>query len=326
MKKVIVTGGAGFVGRELVYQLSSVCDEIIVIDNLVNGKADNVSNIKNVKLFTGDIKDTQGIRHLFKDVDVVFHLACLGVRHSIHSPHENYNVNSTLTLNLLSLSKEMEVKKFVYISSSEVYGKCVYTPIDENHPTFPTTVYGASKLSAESHVRAFYSTYGYSTVIIRPFNIYGPYCHHEKDSGEVIPKFLIRVLNGSPITIFGDGNNSRDFTYVSDTVNGIILAASSPKCIGETINIGTGKEISLNDLAKQINDMTGQKSEIIHDQSRPGDTVRLWADISKAKKLLGFEPKIKLDVGLQKLKEWYLSSNNSLEKLLKEDIVHNWKS
>ena len=324
-KKVIVVGGAGFIGRELVCQLSKLYKNIIVIDNLINGRVENLNGIANVTFIREDMRNISKIKDLIRNAEILFHLACLGVRHSIHSPKENYDVNSTGTLDLLIAAKEVGVKKFVYVSSSEVYGKHFYSPIDEEHPTYPMTIYGAGKLAAESSVRAFYTTYGYPTVIIRPFNTYGPFCHHEGDCGEVIPKFLIRSLNGEQMTIFGDGEQLRDFIYVSDTANGILLAAENDRCIGETINIGTGSAVTINYIANCISDLTGSKKNISYVDPRPGDTIELHADITKAKELFNFSPQIDLVSGLNYLKEWYSLPCHSLSSLLKEDVVYNWR-
>src|SRR5205807_8697625 len=152
------------------------------------------------------------------------HLACLGVRHSIHSPLENHEVNATASQHLLEEAKKADVRRLVYVSSSEVYGTARWAPMTEEHPTFPMTVYGASKLTGECYTRAYHRTYAFPTVVVRPFNTYGPHCHHEGDSGEVIPKFMLRCMAGRSLVIFGDGTQTRDFTYVSDTARGIFLA------------------------------------------------------------------------------------------------------
>jgi len=327
--KILVTGAAGFIGSELVHQLIDGNAKVIAVDNLINGKKENLVDIPEDKFdfIIDDIRNINLMKKLLKEVDIVFHLACLGVRHSIHSPFENHEVNATATLNLLLLSKELGVKKFVYVSSSEVYGTARYVPMTEEHPTYPMTVYGSSKLAGECYTRAFYETYKYPTLVIRPFNTYGPRCHHEGDSGEVIPKFLLRSLCNRPMIIFGDGTQTRDFTYVSDTARGIIMSGLSDKTTGQTINLGNGKEISINDLAEEVKKVTEKSdTEIIHDISRPGDVLRLYANMEKAKSLTGYEPEISLKEGLIKLKEWYLQSGKSPEELLKNEIVRNWEA
>lgn len=326
-KRVLITGGAGFIGSELVRQVLAEGAEAIVVDNLVNGRRENLEDLSSEKfhLHTSDIRNIELMSDLMSDVDVVFHLACLGVRHSIHSPHENHEVNATATLKLLDAAKTAGVGRFVYVSSSEVYGTARWVPMTEEHPTLPMTVYGASKLAGECYTRAFYQTYGYPTVVVRPFNAYGPRCHHEGDSGEVIPKFLLRCMASKAMVIFGDGNQTRDFTYVGDTAKGILMAGFANDAVGETINLGSGFEITINDLAKEIALILGKpEAEVIQDEPRPGDVLRLYAQTTKASQLLGFEPQTTLGEGLLKLKEWYLSLGQSPETLLEQEIVHNW--
>ena len=326
-RKVLVTGGAGFIGSELVRQLADEQAVVIAVDNLASGHKKNLEGITgNPQFVQEDIRQTASMERLLKGVEVVFHLACLGVRHSIHSPYENHQVNAEATLKLLQISHTLGVKRFVTVSSSEVYGTAQKVPMDENHPTFPHTVYGASKLAGECYTRAFHDTYGFPTVVIRPFNTYGPRCHHEGDSGEVIPKFLLRTLAGKPMMIFGDGTQTRDFTYVADTARGILTAGLREEAVGETINLGSGFEITVNALAQKIREATGfDKAKVFHDQPRPGDVLRLYADSQKAKKLLGFEPRVTLKEGLVLLKNWYASLSQSPEELLEKEIVRNWE-
>jgi len=279
-----------------------------------------------VRLEVIDIRDRERIAHLLQSVDVVFHLACLGVRHSIHSPRENHDVNATGTLEVLSAAKAAAVKRFVYVSSSEVYGTAQWVPMTEEHPAFPMTVYGASKLAGESYARAFYRTYGFPTVVVRPFNTYGPRCHHEGDSGEVIPKFVVRSLAGHPMVVLGDGTQTRDFTYVTDTARGILMAGFADTVVGETINLGSAREITINSLAAEVAAVAQQPNPVIvYDAPRPGDVQRLYADTTKARKLLRFEPEVSLKEGLMKLREWYLSSGQPPEAMLKDEVVRNWE-
>jgi UDP-glucose 4-epimerase len=311
-----------------VRQLAAAGNDVIVVDNLVNGRAENIQSIPgdNVRLEVEDIRDTAKMRALVDGVDVVFHLACLGVRHSIHSPIENHEVNARATLDLLAESRAADVKRFVYVSSSEVYGTARTVPMTEEHPTFPMTVYGAAKLAGDCYTRAFYETYRFPTVVVRPFNTYGPNCHHEGDSGEVIPKFLLRSLAGRPLVIFGDGTQTRDFTYVSDTAAGIILAASSDRAVGTTINIGNGREIPVSELATEVAAVAGRPDATVeYDEPRPGDVLRLYADITRARETLGYAPSISLRQGLGMLKSWYDAREESPEELLESEIVRNWQ-
>jgi UDP-glucose 4-epimerase len=328
-KRIVVTGGAGFIGSELVTQLAAEQNTLVVIDNLVNGKRANLEHLdsEQVRLVETDIRDSDALPALLRNVDIVFHLACLGVRHSLHNPVENHEVNATATLKLLEAARRAEVPRFVYVSSSEVYGTARWAPMTEEHPTFPMTVYGSAKLAGECYTRAYYESYGYPTVVVRPFNSFGPRSHHEGDSGEVIPKFMLRCMAGKPLVIFGDGSQTRDFTYVSDTARGILLAGSSTAAVGATLNIGQGREISINELARTVAAVVAHDgAEIAYDQPRPGDVLRLYADSSRARDLLGFTPSVSLDEGLQKLHSWYMNCGQSVEILLSQERIHNWKA
>ncbi|HEY6507946.1 MAG TPA: SDR family NAD(P)-dependent oxidoreductase, partial [Vicinamibacterales bacterium] len=214
---IVVTGGAGFIGSEVVRQLAAQGRRVVIVDNLVNGLRDNVAEVlsDSVTLIEADIRDLASWAACLSDAVCVYHLACLGVRHSVHSPIENHDVNATATLRLLGACRAAGVPRFVYVSSSEVYGTAKWAPMTEEHPTWPSTVYGASKLAGECYTRAYFETYRYPTVVVRPFNTYGPRSHHEGDSGEVIPKFLLRCLAGKPLVVLGSGTQTRDFTYVA---------------------------------------------------------------------------------------------------------------
>jgi UDP-glucose 4-epimerase len=328
-RRVLVTGGAGFIGSELVRQLAAHGFFVRVVDNLVNGRRENLDGVlaENVELVVEDIRDTKSMTSLVRDVDMIFHLACLGVRHSIHSPVENHEVNASATLGLLNLARRLGIKRFVYVSTSEVYGMVVTTtPLTEEQPASPMTVYGASKLAGECYARAFWYTYGYPTVILRPFNAYGPRCHHEGDSGEVIPKFMLRCLAGKPMVIFGDGSHTRDFTYVGDTAGGILAAGLSDASVGQTFNLGAGKAIRVLDLAHTVRQVLDRPdAEITHAEPRPGDVPWLMANSSKARQLFQFQPTVGLRDGLARLRDWYASQGRSPEELLEEEILRNWE-
>lgn len=327
--KALVTGGAGFIGSELTRQLCDQGATVLVVDNLINGRRENLAGLPadRVRLVVADIRDDRRMAELMKDVDIVFHLACLCLRHSIHSPQENHEVNATGTVKLLSAAKKAGVERFVFTSTGEVYGMPLWAPVTEEHPNFPTTVYGAAKLAGEAYTRAFYLTYDYPTVIVRLFNTYGPRCHHEGDCGEVIPKFLLRCMAGRPMVIFGDGSQTRDFNYVGDTARGIMMAGMTDDAVGQTINLGRGCPTSIGELALEVRAVVGEpEAPIVYDAPRPGDVLGLFfADTTKARQLVGYEARVTLHEGLARLRDWYLSLGQPPEVLLEQEILRNWE-
>ncbi len=318
--RILVTGGAGFIGSELVAQLCAVNRHVVVVDNLATGLVENLAGLP-VTLIPGDVRDPGHWRYLLEETSTVYHLACLGVRHSIHSPVENHDVNAGGTLAVLEAALRSGVERFVHVSSSEVYGTAVRIPMTEDHPTNPETPYGAAKLAGEAYARAYHRTYGLPVAIVRPFNTFGPRCHHEGASGEVIPRFLLRALTGRPLIVFGDGEQTRDFTWVSDTARGIIAAGEVAGAVGRTLNLGSGREVSLLTLALLI---AGEHAEIVHEPERPGDVRRLIADASGARRMLGFAPRVGLEDGLAQLRDWYVQQRTPPEKLLAAEVVRNW--
>jgi UDP-glucose 4-epimerase len=326
-KKILVTGGAGFIGNEVVRQLVDGGAVVIAVDNLVNGKRSNLADIASDRLHfeDSDIRDLGRMRPLMEGVDGLLHLACLGVRHSIHAPLENHAVNATATLQLLELARELAIGRFTYVSSSEIYGTAQTAPMTEQHPAWPMTVYGAAKLAGERYTDAFWRTYRYPVTVIRPFNAFGPRSHHEGDSGEVIPKFMLRALSGQPLYVHGDGLQTRDFTFVADTARGIIEGGLSPRTIGQTMNIGSGAEISVNQLALLVQQVTGRNDvRVEHGPDRPGDVRRLIADTSLAHGSFGFAPQVTLEEGLRRLLAWYRSLDVSPADLLSDEKPINW--
>lgn len=325
-KKILVTGGAGFIGSELSRQAVAAGARVTVVDNLVNGKRENLADIAGDLDFQQvDIRDIEAMRGLMRGADIVYHLACLGVRHSLHSPRENHDVNATATLDLLGAARDLGVPRFVYVSSSEVYGTARWAPMTEEHPTYPMTVYGGGKLAGECYTRAYWESYDYPAVVIRPFNAFGPRSHHEGDSGEVIPKFVLRAMAGRPLLVFGDGTQTRDFTYVGDTARGILLGGTSDKAVGQTINIGSGHEITVNDLAETVSKLVADgKAKIEWRDPRPGDVLRLYSDPTRGRDLLGYQSSVSLDQGLQHLIDWYRSLDVTPETLLEHEREQNW--
>jgi UDP-glucose 4-epimerase len=321
----LVVGGAGFIGSALVRELAAT-GPVRALDDLSTGKAANVDGVEGVELQVGSILDPAAVERALDGVDVVFHLACLGVRHSIHAPIANHEVNAAGTLQLLEAARRRGVLRFVYTSTSEVYGTAMTAPMSVDHPTYPHTVYGGSKLAGEAYTRAYHSTYGMETVVLRPFNAYGPRSHHEGDSGEVIPKFIVRAMNGLPPVIFGDGTQTRDFTFVEDTARAIALAGHAPAAVGRTINIGNGREIRIDRLAEMVTAAVGRPDLAAeHAEGRPGDVLRLIADASTANDLLGWSPSVSLDEGIRRLLAWHEEQGTDWAAALGEDVERNWE-
>lgn len=327
-KHCLVTGGAGFIGSHLVDQLLAKGCRVSVLDNLVNGKIANIAhhNTPDFQFIQGSITDPLAVEKIMADIDVVFHLACLGVRQSIKHPFENHRVNSEGTLLLLNAALRKKVIRFVHCSSSEVYGTARFVPMPEEHPTLPCTIYGASKLAGEAYTRAYNTTYDLKTVIIRPFNTYGPRSHHEGDAGEMIPKSIVRALNGEKILVFGDGAQTRDFTYVEDTARGLIVACECEAMVGKTLNIGSNFEISIKDLAEKLLQMVGNPSAAIEFMpGRPGDVGRLHADAGKFQKLCDWQPQIAFETGLARTIAYFRNHPAGLQTLLEEEAGRNWE-
>lgn len=328
-KKILVTGGAGFIGSNLLDELAK-SNHVVILDNFSSGKRENVDHHKgksNVEVIEGDVRDKKLLHEISKGIDIIYHLAVQCLRVSINDPEINHEVNATGTLNLCMAALENSVKRFVYVSSSEVYGTAITVPMDEFHPCEPTTVYGASKLAGEKYTLAYYRTYNMPSMVVIPFNTYGPREHFEGAYGEVIPKFVLRALNNVPPVIFGDGSQTRDFTYVTDTVRGIILASECDRMIGQTVNIARGEEVSIKDIAEKIYRKLG-KTDIkpVIEKDRPGDVRRHFADVKKAERLFGFRAAIDIEKGLEMFIKWFTSQGYNMEELLKEDVVFNWET
>lgn len=330
-RRILVTGGAGFIGSQLVTTLleRTGAAHVRVVDSLATGTLDNLAHLHEHvtadRLQVGVADIVTDSDEALTDVDVVFHLACLGVRHSLHDPMGNHRVNAEGTLALLQAALRRDVTRFVHVSSSEVYGTAQYAPMDETHPTCPETVYGASKLAGEAYARAHWRTYGMPVVVARPFNTYGPRSHFEGDSGEVIPRSIVRALCGLPALVFGDGEQTRDFTHVSDTATGLLALAECEAAVGETVNLGSGTEISINDLATLVAGLVGVDGPAAtYLDARPGDVRRLVVDDSRMRTLTGWRPGVGFADGVEDLLAWFRSRQQSPEEMLARIEDRNW--
>ena len=328
-RRIAVTGGAGFIGSHVVDQLMKNDNEVTVIDDFSVGKRENIQQHEGnprIHVHKADIRDTDAMIRLLDGADCVIHMAVACLRVSIHNPMHVHEVNATGTLNLCKAALENKVQRFVYISSSEAYGSATYVPMDEGHPLNPTTVYGASKAAGEFYALAYWRTYGLPTMVIRPFNSYGPREHSEGASAEVIPKFVMRIMAGLQPVIFGNGAQTRDFTWVEDTARGIILAAACDDLIGDHINIARGQEVSIKEICEIVLNKLGNQNikPLFIENGRPGDVDRHFADTSKAKQLLGYSPTVDIDRGIEQYIQWIKAQNLDLESWVAQEKVVNW--
>jgi len=309
--KVLVTGGAGFIGSHLVDRLLNDGFEVRVLDDVSTGRMENLVHHENRKDFDfvkGDVRNPELVKKAVTGVDVVFHEAALiSVTRSVENPALTNEINVAGTLNMLKASSDAGVKRFIHASSSSVYGEIETLPKREDLTTQPISPYAVSKLAAENYVKVFSEVYGLETVSLRYFNVYGPRQTIGPYSG-VITIFINRLMNNQPPIIFGDGEQTRDFTNVQDVVEANMLAMKNKSATGEVFNVATGEPTTINHLAKlllQIMDRTSLKP--VYEKPRPGDIRQSYADVSKARKMLGYEPKTVLREGLEKLVEWCAS-------------------
>lgn len=312
-RKALVTGGAGFIGSHLCNKLIKNNYDVIALDDLSNGSGKNNLS-KNVKFVNGSIMNISKVKNLCKKVNVVFNLAVKPLVMSFYDPDEVVKVNDFGTYTVGKICVETKTK-LVHVSSSEAYGSAISLPMKEKHPLLPSTIYASSKAASELYVRGFEKTDGLKMVIVRPFNCYGEFMR-EDVYGAVFPKFFNRLEQKKVCTITGNGKQTRDFTYVDDTCEGIMLADQTKGAIGNTFNIAQGKETSINKIAqlmtKKYNEITGENisNKFKYTKDRPGDVKRHLADISNAKKILGYKPKISIEEGLTKIIQWYIQKNN----------------
>jgi len=303
-KNVLITGGAGFIGSHIAETLAPE-NEVRVLDNMATSGKQSSEFVKKTEaeFIDGSINDIPLLKKLMKDIDYVFHQAAIpSVSRSVKDPIATNEANATGTLNLLIVARDSGVKKVVFASSSSVYGDTPKLPKIETMQPNPKSPYAVSKLAGEHYCRVFHEIYGLQTTCLRYFNVYGPRQNPDSQYSAVIPRFIYGAMQNKDLVIFGDGEQTRDFTYVKDVVEANILAAES-KASGE-FNIAFGSRISIKDLAEKIINLTDSKSSILHKEPRAGDVKHSLADVSKAKKAFSYSPKYSIDNGLSDYLGW----------------------
>ena len=308
MSTYLVTGGAGFIGSHIVDRLVEMGESVRVIDNFATGRLENIEhNLDKITLVRGSIVDINTVRQAMEGVDIVLHhAAAVSVPGSVEDPIGCNEVNVAGTLNILISARDTGVKRLVFASSSAIYGDAPILPKVEDMPPDPLSPYALTKLTGEYYCRMFTRLYGLETVSLRYFNVFGPRQDPASQYAAVIPKFLSLMLEDRPPVIYGDGLQSRDFTYAADVVSANLLACRQPDVGGGVFNIACGRSFTLLDLVENLNDVLGKSLKPVFEPPRPGDVKRSLADIRKAGKLLGFSPETGFREGLEKLAAWFV--------------------
>jgi nucleoside-diphosphate-sugar epimerase len=307
MEKFLVTGGAGFIGSNICRKLVSQGCFVRVVDNLLTGKKSNLASILDkIDFLKADMGDEDVARAAMKDIEVVLHQGALpSVPRSVDDPAATHRHCVDATFTLLLAARDASVKRFVYASSSSAYGDTPTLPKVETMLPSPLSPYAAAKLVGEYYCSVFSGVFGLQTISLRYFNVFGPHQDPTSQYAAAIPAFVTAILKDKPPTIYGDGEQSRDFTYVDNVVEANLLAARAKKTAGEVINIACGQAVTVNEIIGMINEFTGRKVKPIYTAPRPGDVKHSLADISLAKKLIGFTPKVSFRQGLEKAIGWY---------------------
>ncbi len=310
-KKILVTGGAGFIGSHLCDGLLAAgAAKVVCVDNFFLGKMENIAEaMKDDRfvLYRDDARNFGVMQAVIEkeEIEVVFNMATIALNYSFFNPFDAYMVNVEIANTLLELLKMKAYQTLIHTSSSEAYGTAQYSPMDENHPTNPTTPYAAGKAAADLMVHSFYKVLGLDISIVRPFNNYGPRQNAEGALAAIIPVTAKRIKDGGMPMVEGDGEQTRDFIYVEDTVRGLIAAYENEKSRGKIINLGSGKDISINRLLQGICDYMGYTGEWEHRPARTSDVRNLCACSKLAKELLDFEPQVSFEEGIRKTLDWY---------------------
>ncbi|HEX5761510.1 MAG TPA: SDR family oxidoreductase [Solirubrobacterales bacterium] len=300
--KALVTGGAGFIGSHLVSRLLREGDEVRVLDNFSTGARSNLAGLDDsIELIEGDIQSYERAHNAVQGCEIVFHQAALpSVPRSIQDPLTSNAVNVIGTLNLLLASRDSGVRRVVYASSSSIYGADRTLPKQEDRAPMPIAPYAVAKLASEGYCRSFAEVYGLETVSLRYFNVFGPRQDPLSQYAAVIPRFITTLLRGEAPVVFGDGEQSRDFTYIDNVIEANLLAARAADVSGQTFNVACGERISLNRLLGALREIVGSSVEASYLAARPGDVKHSLADISRARESLGYEPVVDFGEGLQR--------------------------
>jgi nucleoside-diphosphate-sugar epimerase len=307
MDKFLVTGGAGFIGSNICTKLISQGCFVRVIDNLLTGKKSNLAAISDkIEFIEADMGNPDAARAAMKGIDVVLHQGALpSVPRSVDDPALTHRHCVDATFALLLAARDAKVKRFVYAASSSAYGDTPILPKVETMPVNPLSPYAAAKLMGEYYCSVFYKVYGLQTISLRYFNVFGPHQDPTSQYAAAIPAFVTSILKDKQPTVYGDGKQSRDFTYVDNVVEANLLAARTTQTKGEVVNIACGEVVTVNEIIDTINRLLGKKIRPIYEPVRPGDVKHSLADITVAKKLLGFKPVVLFKEGLAKAIEWY---------------------
>jgi len=314
MKKYLVTGGAGFIGSNIVEKLLKAGESVRVVDNFSTGSKKNIEEFlgnPNFELIEGDLANLDTAKKAVFEIDFILHEAAVpSVPRSIEDPIRTNNANITATLNLLISARDAKIKKFVFASSSSIYGDNPDLPKKEDFPPRPISPYALQKYAGERYCQIFWRIYGLPTICLRYFNVFGPKQNPNSQYAAVIPKFIFNFLNNEKPVIFGTGEQSRDFTYVDNVVAANLLAANSEKENGEVFNIACQDRTSLNQLVGFLSETTGKNIKADYQDQRQGDVLHSLADISKIREVLGYSPKVMFKEGLIKTFNWYAKAKN----------------
>ena len=304
MTTVLVTGGGGFIGSNLVRGLLERGDEVRVLDNFSTGSRQNLDGL-DVEVVEGELRSYERVHNAIKGAEVVFHLGALGsVPRSVQDPLTSSAVNIEGTLNVLLAARDADVRRVVFSSSSSIYGSSGELPRTEAMLPDPISPYGVAKLAAERYCISFGRVYdSFEAVVLRYFNVFGPRQSPFSQYAAVVPLFITAIAQGEPVTIFGDGEQSRDFTYVSNVIDATLRAADAPGAAGRIFNVAAGSPASVNHLADLIGEILGKQPEKRYAPTRPGDIPDSWADVRAARDVLGFEPSVALEEGLRRTAE-----------------------